>query len=172
MPKVLLYWLRCGSCDFQCKDRGSLKRHLLIHADPSKVKTFKCSHCSYESLFKRYLHDHMQKHREPSQIETFDCEHCDFRTNYKLSLRRHAHIHKDPSQITLFKCNECNYQASRKCLLRVHMLVSCLFINSGFGDSKICPKISNKLDELFARYPFEWRQIFFESVLFGSDHVI
>ncbi|KAJ8909346.1 hypothetical protein NQ315_003508 [Exocentrus adspersus] len=105
------------------KWKGALKKHTLIHKNPSEIEWFKCHLCDYEAKQKVHLKRHnMAIHKKPWEIEWFKCHLCDFKSKQKADLRRHTLIHKDPSEIEWFECDSCNFKSKYKGSLKVHII--------------------------------------------------
>ncbi|KAJ8937192.1 hypothetical protein NQ318_005958 [Aromia moschata] len=59
---------QCALCPYKAKHKGYLTKHMLIHKDPSEVKTYDCSFCSYKAKVKGSLTRHMLTHKDASEI--------------------------------------------------------------------------------------------------------
>ncbi|KAJ8913731.1 hypothetical protein NQ315_007448 [Exocentrus adspersus] len=109
----------CDFCDLKTKYKIVLKRHMLSHKDPLKVKWFQCDSCDYKTIHSRYLKNHMVNHKNPSEIK---CESCDYKAKEKSRLKRHILIHKELLDVERFQCDLCDYKTVQKRYLKNHML--------------------------------------------------
>ncbi|KAJ8911266.1 hypothetical protein NQ315_015269 [Exocentrus adspersus] len=112
---------KCDMCDFSVKRKHHLKRHMLIHKDPSEIEWFRCYLCNFQAKRKYDLRSHMLVHIDTSRMECFKCDLCNYEGKRKSDLGHHMLVHKDPAGIQWFKCDLCDFKSKRKLNLAMHV---------------------------------------------------
>lgn len=130
----------CNDCDFKTPIPGTLKKHKIVHEDPSLRPRYKCDICdkcfsckrtledhkiihtedAMECCGKKYTNQHYQEHLKNVHCEKmFQCKECDYSTKTKQGLMAHSrNVHEaNPMQ---FRCAACDYSAKSKLLLENH----------------------------------------------------
>ena len=96
-------------------NKGHLKRHSLIHKDPSEIKMYKCEKCTFETKHEGYIAKHMWSHHtDPSKITIYKCEHCTFKSKRVEAYRKHLPYHVNPSTVKVYQCEICQYKTLYK----------------------------------------------------------
>ncbi|KAJ8966178.1 hypothetical protein NQ317_006897 [Molorchus minor] len=78
---------KCEVCEYQTKQKGTLKRHLVLHKDISEVQMFKCKMCDFQTKYKENVKRHLLGHKDISEVQMFKCEKCEFQTRHRGSLK-------------------------------------------------------------------------------------
>ena len=129
----------CDQCDYQCKDKTVLKRHIQTKHEGL---TYDCKQCEFKALSTTHLSKHVKAEHQGIRYECKDCDYdakqlgdlkyhvrsvhdgikqecnkCDYKTNLVSTLRQHIKsIHLNVK----YDCNECDYQATQAANLRRH----------------------------------------------------
>ena len=77
----------CGNCDYQTKNRGNFKRHVMTHVN---IRPFKCHLCPFTASQKTHLVKHMKYH---GHVGCFMCEQCSYGCSDKANFNRHKNLH-------------------------------------------------------------------------------
>ena len=108
----------CTYCNFQCKRKYSLKRHLAFKHDIG-VEWFPCTSCDYQSKNKYNLEKHLAFVHNIG-VELLPCTYCDYQFKMKSDLKRHlAFVHN--IGVEWFPCTYCDYQGKKKSDLKKHL---------------------------------------------------
>ena len=113
--KVALH--KCHLCDYKCKDKPYLEKH--IQSVHEGIRRFFCPHCDYKAFFQANLNKHVKRvHEGVKDNQEFPCPHCDLKFTVKFNLRRHVKIiHMGET----LKCPHCDYKTKRKEFLTDHI---------------------------------------------------
>nr|XP_023025639.1 zinc finger protein 729-like isoform X1 [Leptinotarsa decemlineata]XP_023025642.1 zinc finger protein 729-like isoform X1 [Leptinotarsa decemlineata] len=121
-PNLLNF--KCEECSFKTKCKYRLKRHMIVHIDPSKEKLFKCQECPMETNHKYLFRQHIKKnHSDAGRTKKWKCPDCSYKTNTKGDFDRHILRHKDPNELEKIKCEKCSYETYSKQYMKNHSRV-------------------------------------------------
>ncbi|EDW03096.1 zinc finger protein 525 [Drosophila grimshawi] len=99
---------KCPHCAKALANRGSLKRHILIH---SGERPYKCQHCPKAFNQSSNLIKHMRVH---SGERPFQCVHCRKAFTQSNHLANHMRVHPvEVRQQMPAHSNECSFESSR-----------------------------------------------------------
>lgn len=106
-------YVECDIC-LKKMQKGSMKKHKVIHIDKSKRKKFECKNCSKQFLYRQDLRRHQKLHSG----DPFKCDICGRVFDHFRALKRHifcAHLKAKP-----FKCGICSKAFARSENLKYH----------------------------------------------------
>ncbi|KAJ8913667.1 hypothetical protein NQ315_007384 [Exocentrus adspersus] len=101
---------KCDLCDYKAKQKSNLRRHMLIHKQPSAVEWFKCDLCNFKTKRRDYLKAHGLVHKHRS--ERYRCSVCGYDAKEKDTLKQHVLIHKHKSHAQWSECDM--YESAKK----------------------------------------------------------
>ena len=82
----------CSICDYRCKQKGNLKRHL-AHVHNVDVKWHHCDYCDYQCKQKGGLKQHLANVHNVD-VNWHHCDFCDYRCKQKGNSKTHlANMH-------------------------------------------------------------------------------
>lgn len=109
--------LRCPVCNWEFKQNGHFRRHLLIHLIERPLQCAKCSKRFYR---KDHLRQHLLTHVDATvNVEgmQYKCHRCDASFPRPCDLKSHAAIHNEKFP---FKCDYCTRFFRRITSLEIH----------------------------------------------------
>ena len=91
-------WCSCNICEYKCKYRSDLKRHL-AHVHDIDVEWYSCDMCKYKCKTRGQLKSH-RAHKHNIDVKWFSCDKCEFKYKTRNSLRRHLANAYLPTHLT------------------------------------------------------------------------
>ncbi|KAJ8983726.1 hypothetical protein NQ317_009162 [Molorchus minor] len=113
----------CETCQFKTKQKGNLKRHILVHREDYEVEMYTCEKCQYKTKKEGNLKKHLLVHRNSCEVEMYTCETCHFKTKHKSNLKAHLLVHRQSSEVETYTCETCQYKTKIKRSFKRHLLV-------------------------------------------------
>ncbi|XP_065224302.1 zinc finger protein 224-like [Planococcus citri] len=113
--------LVCNICRKRFSRQQSLKRHRLIHEDPSR--RFACNICHWKFSRQENLKRHLISHEASKPFKCSECDRSFRRTEHVKRHMRLVHVTDIRNQLTLdyYFCGHCKYQCQSKETLVYHI---------------------------------------------------
>jgi len=101
--EVDVLWQQCEYCNYKCKDKSNLQRHLKDIHELGDIKSFKCNLCNYVAKHKNTLDRHFSNIHDVN-IKWHNCDQCDYKCKQKYDLKKHLEYVHD---IGTYTCDFC-----------------------------------------------------------------
>ena len=118
---------KCIECDYECKTKNNLKRHLWYVHDIGKGEIFKCTKedCDYKSKIKKNLKRHLWCVHNIGEGGIFKCteEGCDYKCKSNSGLKQHLWCVHNIGEGGILKCTEegCDYKSKTNSHFKRHL---------------------------------------------------